>query len=307
MNRTPDGVSVPETDDSPRIPAISGPSSYRIALAGRWILAAWVPASVAMVVTVVLRPGDPQAGYFRLVFSLIGLFGLLGLALLVAAVVVRIQTTRERDAGFTWLPDQYVNLPQIDPVSRRVIRRAGEDFLPADERKRRIADARRAGAGVPSAGTQAYESHGKRRFASNSRHLVDELRSAFPGAPVFRIYGEADFVIALGLLSGRQGKRFPHFGVLVVREGRVELYAGSAAEPVVQIPGRIIERATADPVLTSNGVPRPTVTLAVAGPTGGRVIVPFVVMREAPGSVLPAGIERARAVVASVEAISSRR
>lgn len=300
-------MSVPESDDPPRIPAISGPSSYRIALAGRWILAAWVLAAAAMVVAVVLRPGDPQDGYFRLVFSLIGLFGLLGLALPVAVVVVRIQTTRERDAGFTWLSDQYVNLPQIDPVSRRVIRRAGEDFLPADERKRRIADARRAGAGEPSAGTHGYESHGGRRFASNSRRLVDELRSGFPGAPVFRIYGEADYVIALRLLSGRQRERFPHFGVLVVREGRIELYAGSAAEPIVQIPGRNVERAAADSVLTSNGVPRATVTLAVAGPTGGRVIVPFVVMREARGSVLPAGIEQARAVVASVEAIAARR
>lgn len=58
--------------------------------------------------------------------------------MLVAVVVMRIQTTRERDAGFTWLPDTYANLPQIDPVSRYVIRAAGEDYLSSAERKKRI-------------------------------------------------------------------------------------------------------------------------------------------------------------------------
>jgi hypothetical protein len=141
-----DGVILPETDETRRIPAISGPPSYGTALVGRWVLAAWVLASVAMAIAVVVRPREPQAGYFWVVFSLSGLFGLLGLALLVTVVVVRIQITRERNAGFTWLSDTYVNLPQIDPVSRCVIRRAGEDFLSADERKQRIAAARRASA-----------------------------------------------------------------------------------------------------------------------------------------------------------------
>jgi hypothetical protein len=145
------------------------------------------------------------------------------------------------------------------------------------------------------------------RLGASSRGLVEECRRAFPEAQVFRIYGEADFVIALRLLSGRARERFPHFGVLVIREGRIEIYAGSATESIVQIPGQYVERATADSALTSDGVPRPTVTLVVAGPAGGRVVVPFVVMRETRGSVLPAGIEQARAVVASVDAISAHR
>lgn len=144
-----------------------------------------------------------------------------------------------------------------------------------------------------------------RQTQSDSYRLVAELTARLPNSPVFRVYGEADFGIALRRLSGRSQGRIPHFAALAVGQDAIEFYARPIDEPIVRISAKHVASARTDKTLTSNAIHRPVVTLVVDTPGIGRVIVPIVVMRESRGSVLPAGTGRANQLVAAVGAMRS--
>jgi hypothetical protein len=132
-----------DLDGSTRtIPRVSGPSSYLFALVGRWLLVVWLLSCLAMVIVVLAKPSDLPTWYFALFIVVLACFALSFICMGAALGVMNIQVVRERNAGYTWLADTYVNLPQVDPVSRVVIREAGEDFLTTAERRERIAEAR---------------------------------------------------------------------------------------------------------------------------------------------------------------------
>lgn len=138
------------TDERPgmrRVVPVSGPSSYSHAVIGRWLLGIWLLLMGAMLTVVLARPHDPASSYFATFFAVFGAWVASCVLIAIVVVLTRVQMRRERELGYTWARDDFVNLAQIDPGSGVVIREPGEALLSDDERRRRV-EAARSWAGV---------------------------------------------------------------------------------------------------------------------------------------------------------------
>ncbi|MGN7797748.1 hypothetical protein [Leifsonia sp. 22587] len=132
-----------------RVVSVGGPSAYACAIVGRALLVVWLLLLGAMLAVVLARPHDPTSPYFATFFGVLGTWVASCVIIGVMVVVTRIQMRRERNLGYTWARDDFVNLSQIDPASGVVIREPGEPLLSEDERRRRVAAARSWAANNP--------------------------------------------------------------------------------------------------------------------------------------------------------------
>lgn len=112
-----------------RVERIAGPRSYRVALFVRWVLLIWMVLNLALGTVVVGRPHDPPAGWFVFFWAVISAWGASLLVLGAGVALLKIQSKRERQSGFTWSRSDFRNLDQIDPKTYIVIRPRGTDLL----------------------------------------------------------------------------------------------------------------------------------------------------------------------------------
>jgi hypothetical protein len=105
------------------------------------------------------------------------------------------------------------------------------------------------------------------------------LAERFPDGDLYRILGFTDFRIGINVLRGaRPYPLAPRYLVLRVRTGSLEFWTSDPTKPLLELSANAVSDVTLTDVADSNGVVRPTVSLAVQAPES-RVQLPFLIMR----------------------------
>lgn len=122
-----------------------------------------------------------------------------------------------------------------------------------------------------------------------------------PDGNVFRILGFTDFRIGVNVLRGaRPYPLAPRHLVLRVCAGSLEFWTSDLTAPMLQLRADVVSDVALTNVADSNGVVRPTVSLAVrAGDS--RVLLSFLVMRDRGATVLPVPRQETERVVGVIQ------